>query len=109
MSLSLSKFVAEPRLYRTAQCTAFKSPIKLLADMVASVSWDKTAKDLFRPTSREFARAALSRVGCGKAVVAAWWTQGIAWAAIDLLPAWILDRILALEAVKMRKLLAKSS
>ncbi|KAF8855588.1 NAD(P)-binding protein [Acephala macrosclerotiorum] len=58
---------------------------------VTDVSWDKTASGLLRPKSREFAKKALGMVGCGKEVVAPWWTHALMWEMLKAFPAWVLD------------------
>jgi 17beta-estradiol 17-dehydrogenase / very-long-chain 3-oxoacyl-CoA reductase len=81
----------------------------IMTGPVTDVGWDKTPRSLFRPASREFARAALARVGCTQDVVAAWWTHGIIWAAIDLLPAWFFDRMIVSGVMKVRKSMTKAN
>jgi 17beta-estradiol 17-dehydrogenase / very-long-chain 3-oxoacyl-CoA reductase len=49
---------------------------------------DTRAASLFRPTSRTFARAALAKVGCGRAVVVGYFWHGFQATAMGLMPDW---------------------
>lgn len=75
----------------------------IMTGAVTDVGWDRTPKSLFRPESRQFARAALGKVGCGKHVVAAWWTHGISWWGMGLLPSWAFDRALVMGVASAKK------
>lgn len=63
------------------------------ADVVGTTH-DKSKSSLLRPDSRTYARAALSRVGCGEAVVCGWWVHGVMWWFRGLLPQWVFNSLL---------------
>lgn len=79
----------------------------IMTGEVTDVEWDRTERSLFRPASREFARAALERVGCGVDVVAPWWTHGLTWGCLDFLPAWVFDRAVVYGAISSKEKAAK--
>lgn len=59
-----------------------------------SVSFRKEPTSFFLPDARTFAAASLDRVGCGETVLMGYWTHAIMKAAIDLLPEFLLSRML---------------
>ncbi|KAH6677199.1 short chain dehydrogenase/reductase [Halenospora varia] len=67
---------------------------------------DTRAASLFRPTSRTFARAALAKVGCGRAVVVGYFWHGLQAVVMDLMPVWAqrIGLILALRPLKGKNL-----
>lgn len=80
----------------------------IMTGAVTDVGWDRTPKSFFRPESRQFARAALGKVGCGEDVVAAWWTHGISWWGMGLLPAWAFDRALVMGVAGAKKAIERA-
>lgn len=60
---------------------------------------NSTSKDtppsLFVPSSRDFARATLQKVGCGLPNVNAFWAHDLQIAAINVMPTWLQRKILA--------------
>lgn len=81
----------------------------IMTGEVTDVSFDRQKPTLGRPGSRQFAHAAIERVGCGWEVVAPWWPQGLSWAVMDWLPAWAVDRALVSAMKRTRKELAKTA
>jgi 17beta-estradiol 17-dehydrogenase / very-long-chain 3-oxoacyl-CoA reductase len=67
---------------------------------------DTRAASLFRPTSRTFARAALTKVGCGRAVVVGYFWHGFQATVMGLMPEWAqrMGLIMALRPFKGKNL-----
>jgi 17beta-estradiol 17-dehydrogenase / very-long-chain 3-oxoacyl-CoA reductase len=67
---------------------------------------DKRAASLFRPTSRTFARAALGKVGCKRAVLVGYFWHGLQAAVMGLMPEWAqrMGIIMALRPLKGKNL-----
>ncbi|KAE8447497.1 hypothetical protein EG329_010627 [Mollisiaceae sp. DMI_Dod_QoI] len=69
--------------------------IGMMTAGVTDVEWDRSPKDLSRPSSGEYAKKALEMVGSGEEVVAPWWSHALIWEAMKCLPTWIVDLALA--------------
>jgi len=67
----------------------------VLVSKVISASTAENRVDFFTATSDQLAKAALSRVGCGKALVWAWWRHWVQNLGLAVVPEALLERILA--------------
>ena len=57
------------------------------------------APSLFTPSSRDFARTVLQKVGCGLPNVVSYWAHHVQVAALEMTPGWIADRVIAKAAI----------
>jgi len=66
----------------------------VLVAKVISASTKENRVDFFTATSDQLAKAALAKVGCGKALVWAWWRHWVQSLALAVVPEALLERIL---------------
>lgn len=81
---------------------AEKTQVEVLSMVVGKVinaaKKDKTGS-FFEPSPRDFARAALQKVGCKLPSVIAYWPHDLQITVLRLMPDWILQKVLASAAV----------
>ncbi|MCJ1300000.1 hypothetical protein MMC08_002794 [Hypocenomyce scalaris] len=65
----------------------------IVVGAVTDVSHRKEPVSLLTPNATTMARAALGKVGCGRAVVAGFWMHGLQVGVFGLLPEWVLLRV----------------
>lgn len=65
----------------------------IVVGKVTGVSHRKDAVSLATPDSMRMARAALGKVGCGRAVVSGFWVHALQVAGFGILPEWMLVRV----------------
>ena len=68
--------------------------LHVMVGRVLNQSSGDTKAGLFVPTSREFAKAALAKVGCGRRDVTAWWPHELQIAVTGMLPEWMVEKLI---------------
>ena len=66
----------------------------IMTGEITGASGVESPSSLLKPHAKDYARAALDRVGCGEDVVAGCWAQGIVWAVVSSIPLSLLDNAL---------------
>ncbi|OIW34188.1 putative oxidoreductase,short chain dehydrogenase, partial [Coniochaeta ligniaria NRRL 30616] len=68
--------------------------VGMRAGRVTGVSHQKTEASWFLPDARTFARAALGRVGCGRAECVPYWGHAVQQVlGVEMMPAWVRERL----------------
>ncbi len=86
---------------------AEKRPVEVLCVVPASVtgvSFNKEKGTLMQPDSETWAKAALSRVGCGEMVLPGWWMHGVMMAILGVLPESITGGVLENSMLERKKM-----
>lgn len=74
--------------------------VEALCVRISTVATDNVprASSLFVPTARQIAKCSLDRVGCGQSVVYAYWAHALQAGMLNVMPKWLLNRIVTSAA-----------